>query len=53
MNKMDINSCLSVLFNLPIKPRLYEPGESLFWNDAHISKGMLEADIPRTANGSL
>jgi len=45
MDKMDNNSCLSVLFELPIKPRLYEPGESLFWNDPHISKGMLEAHL--------
>jgi SAM-dependent methyltransferase len=45
MNKMDNNSCLSVLFNLSITPRLYEPGESLFWNDSHISKGMLDAHL--------
>ena len=45
MDKMDNNSCLSVLFDLSIKPRLYEPGESLFWNDPHISKGMLEAHL--------
>ena len=45
MNKIDNNSCLSVLIELPIRPRLYEPGESLFWNDPHISKGMLEAHL--------
>ena len=45
MDKMDNNSYLSVLFELPIKPRLYEPGETLFWNDPHISKGMLEAHL--------
>jgi SAM-dependent methyltransferase len=45
VNKMDNNSLLSCIFELPVKPRLYEPGESLFWNDPHISKGMLEAHL--------
>jgi SAM-dependent methyltransferase len=45
MDMMDDNSCLSVLVNLSIKPRLYEPGKSLFWNDPHISKGILEAHL--------
>jgi len=45
MNKSDNNSYLSAIFELPIKPRLYEPGEPLFWNDPHISKSMLEAHL--------
>ena len=27
------------------KPLLYEPSSSKFWNDEHISKGMLEAHL--------
>ena len=45
MDKMDNNSCLSVIFELPVKPRVFEPGESLFWNDPYISKSMLEAHL--------
>jgi len=45
MLKKDNHSCLSDIFELPIKPCLYEPGESLFWNDPHISKSMLEAHL--------
>jgi hypothetical protein len=28
-----------------IKPELYAPSTSNFWNDEHISKGMLEAHL--------
>ena len=33
------------LFEFLRKPELYEPGEAAFWNDPHISKGMLEAHL--------
>jgi SAM-dependent methyltransferase len=33
---------------LTVKPRLFEPGEPLFWNDPHISKGMLKAHLDPT-----
>ena len=29
------------------KPRLYEKGEEMFWDDEHISKGMLEAHLKK------
>jgi len=29
------------------KPRLFEKGEEMFWNDEHISKGMLEAHLKK------
>lgn len=45
MIKMDNNGFLSFLSELPVKPRLYEPGEPLFWDDPHISKSMLEAHL--------
>ena len=33
---------------LTVKPRLFEPGEPQFWNDPHISKGMLKAHLDPT-----
>lgn len=29
------------------KPRLFEKGEEMFWDDEHISKGMLEAHLKK------
>lgn len=34
-----------ILDYLKEKPALYAPGTALFWNDSHISKGMLEAHL--------
>jgi SAM-dependent methyltransferase len=39
---------LPVLSELAQKPALFAPGESLFWDDPHISKGMLEAHLNPT-----
>lgn len=36
---------LGVLMRLAEKPALFEAGEPVFWNDPHISKGMLEAHL--------
>ncbi|GIO39996.1 hypothetical protein J41TS12_48570 [Paenibacillus antibioticophila] len=33
------------LINYLIKPRLYTPSTGAFWDDEHISKGMLEAHL--------
>ncbi len=32
------------------KPDLFEPGEALFWNDPHISRGMLAAHLDETTD---
>jgi len=39
------SSFISTIIARAPKPPLYEPGESLFWDDSHISKGMLEAHL--------
>lgn len=39
--KLDLNK----LSALAARPSLYMQGEALFWNDDHISKGMLEAHL--------
>jgi SAM-dependent methyltransferase len=41
----DFRSTLSVIAQYSIKPPLFEPGETRFWDDPHISKGMLEAHL--------
>ncbi len=43
MNILEQNQLnLKALTELSQKPELFAPGETLFWNDPHISKGMLE-----------
>ena len=34
------------------KPKRFEPGEALFWDDPHISKSMLEAHLNPNADGA-
>ena len=41
----DFSYALSAIFQYSVKPRLFEPGEAHFWDDPHISKGMLEAHL--------
>jgi len=36
---------LSLINQYTGKPRLFEPGETIFWDDPHISKSMLEAHL--------
>jgi len=36
---------LSKLSNYLVKPELYAPGTGIFWDDDHISKGLLEAHL--------
>jgi len=36
---------LSLLMSLQERPALFTPGEPLFWDDPHISKGMLAAHL--------
>ena len=43
-----MNHLMDRLAELTVKPRLFEPGEPLFWNDPHISKGMLKAHLDPT-----
>lgn len=39
------SSLISAILKHTSKPPLYEPGEPRFWDDPHISKGMLEAHL--------
>lgn len=41
----DIPDILSIIHRYSKKPGLFEPGETRFWNDPHISKSMLEAHL--------
>jgi len=41
----DFSHAFSVIFQYSAKPPLFEPGETRFWDDPHISKGMLEAHL--------
>lgn len=41
----DFSYAFSAIFRHSAKPRLFEPGETRFWDDPHISKGMLEAHL--------
>lgn len=43
---------LSSIFSQTLKPPLFEPGESSFWDDLHISKSMLEAHLDQTHDGA-
>ena len=38
-------SLLESISRISSKPPLYQPGESLFWDDPHISKSMLAAHL--------
>ena len=40
------------LQNNLIKPKLYEKTSELFWNDPHISKGMLETHLNPNTNAA-
>jgi SAM-dependent methyltransferase len=40
-----MNQMISQLINLQKKPTPFTPGESLFWDDPHISKQMLDAHL--------
>lgn len=39
-----------LLSYLSSRPGVYEPGEEKFWNDEHISKGMLEAHLDENSD---
>lgn len=41
----DLSNTLSKIAQYSKKPGLFEPGETQFWDDSHISKGMLEAHL--------
>ncbi|MGN6713978.1 class I SAM-dependent methyltransferase [Anaerocolumna jejuensis] len=41
-----------ILDYLKEKPALYAPGTAPFWNDSHISKGMLEAHLAPEVDGA-
>lgn len=41
----NLSHTLSTLLQCSEKPPLFEPGETRFWDDPHISKGMLEAHL--------
>ena len=41
----DFSYAFSAICQYSAKPRLFEPGETRFWDDPHISKGMLEAHL--------
>ena len=41
----DFSCALSAMFGYSAKPQLFEPGETHFWDDSHISKSMLEAHL--------
>ena len=41
----DFSYAFSAIFQYSVKPRLFEPDEAHFWDDSHISKGMLEAHL--------
>lgn len=43
---------LDLLKELQHKPPLFAPGESLFWNDPHISKQMLKAHLDPTTDAA-
>lgn len=43
-----MNHLMDRLTELTVRPRLFELGESEFWNDPHISKGMLAAHLDPT-----
>lgn len=45
LNRENID--ISLLNKISQKPALYEKGEEVFWDDEHISKGMLEAHLNR------
>ena len=41
----DYQNILATISRYSVKPALFEPGEPRFWDDPHISKGMLEAHL--------
>lgn len=41
----NLSHTLSTLLQFPVKPPLFESGETRFWDDPHISKGMLEVHL--------
>jgi SAM-dependent methyltransferase len=41
----DYNRILTTISQYSVRPPLFEPGEPLFWDDPHISRGMLEAHL--------
>jgi 2-polyprenyl-3-methyl-5-hydroxy-6-metoxy-1,4-benzoquinol methylase len=43
---------LPYIFSQASKPPLFEPCESRFWDDSHISKSMLEAHLDQTYDGA-
>jgi len=45
-------SYIPSIFSHASKPPLFEPGESKFWDDPHISKSMLEAHLDQTHEGA-
>ncbi len=45
MKEIDNTNLLLYVLKYSVKPQLFEPGEASFWDDPHISKGMLEAHL--------
>lgn len=41
----NLSHALPTLLQCSVRPPLFEPGEAHFWDDPHISKGMLEAHL--------
>lgn len=41
----DLSNVLSLVYQYSEKPSLFEPGDTLFWDDPHISRGMLAAHL--------
>ena len=52
MPETDYGDLLKILTGYAQKPALFEPGEPHFWDDAHISKGMLEAHLDPTVESA-
>lgn len=46
--KGNYHDILNTMLKYSAKPALFEPGEPRFWDDPHISKGMLEAHLNPT-----
>jgi hypothetical protein len=44
--------CLTNLKKYTTKPKLYAPSTIIFWNDEHISKGLLEAHLNPNWDGA-
>lgn len=45
MMTKNFSHAFSAIFRYSAKPPLFELGETLFWDDPHVSKGMLEAHL--------